>query len=501
MLWFKRDLRVEDHRPLAEAAVRTLDGDPLLCLYVYEPSLFRDGPLDAAHHAFIDTSLRELDEALRARGGRLHFRVGEMPEVLERLHAERAITCLWSHRETGDGQTYARDLRVLDWCRARRIPWRERSQNGVIRRLRSRDGWAQRWALQMRKPVVAAPGRIVGVDGIDPQVPRAPHEVGATRTERVEIQRGGMQAGRETLDGFLHRRGAGYRKDMSSPLYGWGSCSRLSPHLAWGTLSLRQVFQDSERRLRRVRDRKRRGRLDDPRWPEALSSFRSRLSWHCHFMQKLEDEPRIEFENVNRAYDGLREEAFDEARFAAWAKGETGYPLVDACMRSLRRTGWLNFRMRAMLVSFSSYQLWLHWRRPALHLARLFLDYEAGIHFSQVQMQSGTTGINTLRIYSPIKQVRDQDPEGHFIRHWVPELRGVPLEHLAEPHRMPGLEQRMAGCVIGRDYPAPIVEHGPAYRRAKERMGAIRRRPDVRAEAQRVAQKHGSRRRPRRRPR
>ncbi|MEM6788037.1 MAG: deoxyribodipyrimidine photo-lyase/cryptochrome family protein [Myxococcota bacterium] len=505
MVWFKRDLRVSDHRPLAEAAARAAStGNAVLCLYVYEPSLYRDGPLDAAHHRFIDQSLRELDDALGHLGARLCYRLGEMPDVLERLHAERRITGLWSHRETGDAITYARDLRVGSWCREHGIPWTERAQNGVIRRLKSRDGWAQRWARKMRRPSVDVPGRVVGVTGLDREGPREADEVGAAASARLDTQAGGMTAGRETLDGFLHRRGAGYRRDMSSPLYGWGSCSRISPHLAWGTLSMREVFHATERRMRWVRDRARRGRLDDTRWPEALTSFRSRLSWHCHFMQKLEDEPRIEFDNVNRAYDGLRESAFDETRFDAWRRGETGYPLVDACMRSLTHTGWLNFRMRAMLVSFSSYQLWLHWRRPALHLARLFLDYEAGIHFSQMQMQSGTTGINTLRIYSPIKQARDQDPDGHFIRQWVPELRGVPLEHLAEPHRMTGLEQRMAGCIIGRDYPEPVVEHGAAYRRAKAKMGEVRRRADARAEARRVAHKHGSRRRPparrRRRP-
>ena len=185
-------------------------------------------------------------------------------------------------------------------------------------------------------------------------------------------------------------------------------------------------------------------------------------------MQKLEDEPSIEFRNFARVCDGLRENDFNDATFTAWCEGRTGYPMVDACMRSLVATGWLNFRMRAMLVSFASYHLWLHWRQTGLFLARQFLDYEPGIHWSQMQMQSGTTGINTLRMYSPTKQAQDQDPEGLFIRRWVPDLSKVPLPYLATPWKMDESVQRLAGCMIGVDYPQPIVDDKAAMKAASE---------------------------------
>ena len=211
-------------------------------------------------------------------------------------------------------------------------------------------------------------------------------------------------------------------------------------------------------------------------------------------MQKLEDEPQIEFRNFARACDGLREGDFDPLRFAAWREGQTGFPMVDACMRSLRATGWLNFRMRAMLVSFAAYHLWLHWREPGQFLARQFLDFEAGIHWSQMQMQSGTTGINTLRMYSPSKQAADQDPQGVFIRRWCPELARVPLPYLAQPWTLPATLQAHCGTVIGRDYPAPIVDEVAALRLAKERCYGLRATAEARQEADRVQQRHGSRR-------
>jgi len=149
--------------------------------------------------------------------------------------------------------------------------------------------------------------------------------------------------------------------------------------------------------------------------------------------------------------------------------------------------------MRALLVSFSSYQLWNHWREPALHLAREFLDYEPGIHYPQVQMQSGVTGINTLRIYNPVKQARDQDPDGTFVRRWLPALRKVPDEFIFEPWTLPQALQAQCGVIIGRDHPAPIVDHVATARQARETLWALRGDAKVREEARRVFNKHGSR--------
>jgi len=169
-------------------------------------------------------------------------------------------------------------------------------------------------------------------------------------------------------------------------------------------------------------------------------------------------------------------------------------PFVDACMRSLIATGWINFRMRAMLMSVASHHLELPWRQSGLHLARLFVDYEPGIHWSQCQMQSGTTGINTIRIYNPIKQGQEHDPDGVFMRRWLPELEAVPLVHLHEPWTMPPFTQMRLGWTIGVDYPNPIVDPVAAARQARDRLWARRRQPGFREQSDAIVERHGSRR-------
>ena len=216
----------------------------------------------------------------------------------------------------------------------------------------------------------------------------------------------------------------------------------------------------------------------------GLALFLSRLHWHCHFIQKLETEPAIEYWNMHRGYDGLREAEYNPARLQALMEGRTGWPMVDACVAMLRETGWLNFRMRSMLVSVAAYPLWLHWRPVGEWLAREFLDCEPGIHWSQMQMQSGTTGttgINTTRVYNPVKQAQDQVPHGRFVRHWLPALQQVPDTWLFQPWLMPpDLQQRM-GLRPGVDLVDPVVDLDTATWLAKDRVNALRARREVQA--------------------
>ncbi|MBB6252890.1 cryptochrome/deoxyribodipyrimidine photo-lyase family protein [Nitrospirillum iridis] len=483
VVWFKRDLRLADHAALHHAARQ----GPVLCLYVIEPSLWRQPDAANQHYQFILECLGDLAADLRHRGGALHLATGEVVEVLDDLYRRAPFRALHAHEETGNGLTFHRDRAVARWCRDHGVAWHEVPQFGVVRRLATRDGWQDAWEAHMAAPCLPIPSACFASTLGRRDAPPQPGELGLVPIDPPMRQPGGRSQGLAVLDSFLRDRSGRYRGGLSSPLSAPTACSRLSPYLAYGALSLREVAQAARRQLAAPCD------APDSR-RQGLAAFLSRLHWHCHFIQKLESEPALEWRNLHPGYDGLREGEWNEDHFQALVTGRTGWPLVDACVAMLRETGWVNFRMRAMLVSVAAYPLWLHWRPVGLWLARQFLDYEPGIHWSQMQMQSGTTGMNTTRVYNPIKQARDHDPQGRFVRRWLPAMRRVPDSWLFEPWRMPADVQNRCGVRVGTDIPWPVVDLDVATRAAKARVHGVRAQPSVKAAVAALVDKHGSRR-------
>ncbi len=480
VVWFKRDLRLDDHAILSAAALR----GPVLPLVIVEREYWKLPDTSARQWRFWRNSIEDLQINIAARGGALVVRVGDATEVLSKLYAEIGSFKLWAHEETGNYWTNQRDKAVHRWCKANDIAFEERRQFGVIRGPKvNRDKWAMRWDRTMDTPILPVPSLLIWERARCEALPSA-QDLGLDDDGLIALPKAGREAALDTLNSFLHLRGEHYTRAMSSPVTAPDACSRLSWHIAYGTISMREVTQAAWAHYRNLAP-------SEKAWRQAMRSFIARLHWHCHFIQKLETEPEAEWRPYARVYEGLRPRPADPARLAAWSAGQTGYPFIDAAMRYLNATGWINFRMRAMLMSFASYDLWLPWQDSGAVLARKFIDYEPGIHWSQCQMQSGETGINTVRIYSPVKQGYDQDPDGRFIRQWLPELAEVPDIYLHEPWKL-ATDDRALLCL---DYPRRNVDHAVAAKAAKDTIYNLRRKPEARAEAKAVVQKHGSRKR------
>jgi deoxyribodipyrimidine photo-lyase len=487
IVWFKRDLRVMDHKPLVEASM----AGPVIPLYVIEPDYWHLPDTSRRQWLAISKALEELDHSLAALGTPLITRLGSVTEVLANIHNQHGITSIHAHEETGNAFTFERDKAVRAFCRDHAIRLVEYQQFGVVRGLKNRDDWTKLHYRHMTAPILDLPNSVQGVSGVDCE-PLPTAETLGLKADGCETPQLGTRAeASQLLKSFFAGRGARYRSAMSSPLSGEQACSRLSVPLSTGAISIREVMR------RCYNERQQMAKLSSMERAiplTAIDSLIARLHWHCHFIQKLESEPEMEWRSQHVIHEANRiQTAPDDPRLLAWISGQTGLPFVDACMRSLIATGWLNFRMRAMVQCIASHHLALDWHLSGTRLAQLFTDYEPGIHWSQVQMQSGQAGINIPRIYNPVKQGLDQDPDGIFTRRWVPELSRIPLEFLQEPWKMDTLMQQETGCILGRDYPMPVVDHIEAARSARERLTVIRRSAGYSTEAKRVFQQHGSR--------
>jgi deoxyribodipyrimidine photo-lyase len=462
--WIRRDLRLVDNQAVNSALE---SADYILPLFILDERLLSSPYVGEKRLSFLFAGLHNLDQNLRRKGGCLILRQGDPLEVLRELTNEHNVGGIYAEP---DYSPYAlhRDESLSSQLPINWIGSPVMHPPGTVLK-KSGDPFVV--YTPFRNAWKSLPTPSLGLRFVAPEHIPTPESVDSLRipepTEAhiLNIFPAGEDEAFKRLNAFTTSLEQDNRSNEEAHIYEYSSArnrpdldstSRLSPYLRFGMISVRQAFAAAYLSLQRANSDKAR---------KAAETWLNELIWREFYIHIL-----YHFPEVRKANFRMKEIEWenDSEKFEAWCAGETGYPIVDAAMRQLKSIGWMHNRTRMIVASFLTKDLLIDWRWGEKWFMQHLIDGDPAANNGGWQWTAGTgtDAAPYFRIFNPISQSRRHDPYGDFIRKWVPELRNIADDFVHEPWQMPDELQRQNGILIGKDYPAPIVDHAAARERA-----------------------------------
>lgn len=481
VVWFKKDLRLSDHAPLHAAINATL---PTLLLFFFEPLMIAQPAINERQGWFLYYAAIDMQLKLNNVNATLYICHKEVNSTFEYLSTIFYIQNIFAYQETNIGVTYIRDKSFRKWCKNENINLQEFENNGIFRGLKNMHNW-NKYHLKFIKQ----PEHIINLKQLVPlkltdqqykQIKGEPIPKNFIKPDKPFNKNLPPLSGGETnafktlnllLKSFQNINITQSLKTLDKPFL-WNN---LAPYLSFGNISYKQAYKLINTKTSLQNN------------PKILKLLNQLLLKNAQQIQFFEINSNMEFENLNIGLNGIRV-SWNNYYYEAWCNAITGVPLVDASMRCLKNTGYLDNRLKALLISFLTHYLWLDWRKGAAYLAKFLIDYEAGLHFYLFQEVAGTLGIPPPNIINPTILAKKLDPNGLFVQQWLPELRCLPTPLCHTPWKLTNMEVVLYKYKIGKNYPNPIINLETSFQKAQKELHRVFNLPITIAEKQKLQQ-------------